>query len=277
MAEENLGRYKLIILLTLICIVVPSGLLAGDADEHYRAGRFAQAEEAYKKADMDNPKDIRYRYNRGCAAFQNGDYKGAYASFASVSRRTKDKDILFRSSYNLGNTAFTQGDFSSAVEYYKRAIVYNPEGDDARYNLELALKKLEESKNKKDNDKKCKNDDKGEQQDKEGDKNNDQKDDKNQAQNQDKDKANSKDNKSNQQKQNAEDEEKKKQDLSGKLEAADSMQKRKPEDLSQSPAAMLDKKKAEALLDNIKEDRAKIFQYRMSKEKKGRAGSGKAW
>ena len=277
MAGRNLRKYKLIIFLMLINIIMSSMLLAEDADELYRAGRFAEAEEAYKKADMDNPKDIRYRYNRGCAAFQNGDYKGAYASFSSASRRTKDKDILFRSSYNLGNTAYTQGDFSSAAEYYKRAIVYDPKSSDAKYNLELALKKLAETKNKKDDDKKCKNNDKGEQQGKEGDKNNDQKDDRNQAQDQDKEKSTSKDNKSNQQNQNARDEEKKKQDLSGKLEAANSMQDKKPQDLSQSTAAMLNKKKAEALLDNIKEDRSKIFQYRMSKEKEGSPGSGKAW
>ena len=50
-------------------------------------------------------------------------------------------------------------------------------------------------------------------------------------------------------------------------------EKRKPELL---PAAMLNRKKAEALLDNVKEDRAKILQHQ-TREGKRSAGSGKNW
>ncbi len=49
-------------------------------DELYRKGRFAEAEKAYARSDMDNPKDLRYRYNRGCAAYQSGDYQAAAAA-----------------------------------------------------------------------------------------------------------------------------------------------------------------------------------------------------
>ncbi|MCP4665675.1 MAG: hypothetical protein GY849_04835 [Deltaproteobacteria bacterium] len=62
-------------------------------------GRFAEAEKAYAAADMDHPRDIRYRYNRGCAAYQNSDYKGALAAFSSVIRRTKEEDTRFSSRF----------------------------------------------------------------------------------------------------------------------------------------------------------------------------------
>ena len=65
-------------------------------DELYRQGRFAEAEKAYARSDMDHPKDIRYRYNRGCAAYQNGDFQGAMAAFSSVLRRAKDDEMRFK-------------------------------------------------------------------------------------------------------------------------------------------------------------------------------------
>jgi len=64
-----------------IIFIIHGPVFAADADELYRKGDYAEAEKAYKQGDMDNPKDIRFRYNRGCAAFQNSDYKGAAGSF----------------------------------------------------------------------------------------------------------------------------------------------------------------------------------------------------
>ena len=61
----------------LVTVLFAVPVTAGDnADELYRSGRFSEAEKLYAGADMDNPKDIRYRYNRGCAAYQNSDYEG---------------------------------------------------------------------------------------------------------------------------------------------------------------------------------------------------------
>lgn len=69
---------------------------AESPDELYRKGRFAEAEEAYAQGDMDNPKDLRYRYNRGVAAYQKGDYQTAAAAFASVLRRSQNDDLRFK-------------------------------------------------------------------------------------------------------------------------------------------------------------------------------------
>lgn len=248
---------------------------AEDPDELYREGRFSEAEKAYKKADMDNPRDIRFRYNRGCAAYQKSDFKGAAASFTSVLRRAKSKDMLYRSSFNLGNIAFTQNDFTSAIEYYKRAIVHKPDSSDAKYNLELALKKQAEAKDKKDQDKdgkQCKDGKDKEQQKESG-----QKDRSKDNNNKNKDQEN--ENRENrEQARNTGDEENKKEDLSGELSADNQPQDEIPDENAQSvSAALLDKKKAEALLDNIKEDRAKIMQNQVPNDKKGNVGSGKAW
>ena len=67
-------------------------------------------------------------------------------------------------------------------------------------------------------------------------------------------------------------------DLSGELKPREALPEEKEND--QDPAsvkAMMDKKKAEALLDNMKEDPAKFFRYQIPEDKKRGVKSGKDW
>jgi Ca-activated chloride channel homolog len=242
----------------LIILGFTSSAYAKNADDLYRQGNFAEAEKTYQQGDLDNPKDLRWRYNRGCAAYQNKDYEGAKSAFTSVLRRAKDKDMLSKAAYNLGNTAFSQNDFASAAEFYKQAIIYDPKNSDAKYNFELSLKKIEEVKKNPD---KNKNNNKDKKDNQKGDQ---------KSQKEDNTKQNQKDKQDKSKEKQGQD----KKDLSGDLKSANQMgQKPKSE---MSSAEMLERKKADALLDNIKEDRAKIMQFQ-TREQKKKAGSGKNW
>jgi Ca-activated chloride channel family protein len=254
---------------------------AENPDELYGQGRFAEAEKAYAQKDMDRPKDIRYRYNRGCAAYQNSDFQGAGAAFSSVLRRSDDEQVQCRAFYNLGNTSFKQGDFEAAVEQYRQAILCNPESEDARYNLELSLRELEKLKKKNE-------------QEKQGQKGADQKGGKKdqsetgkKEENQDKDKGQDKSGKQDEsgkkkdarrdEGQKAEKQEPK--DLSGDLKPRQAMQGDQGEEdqPTDTAGAMLDRKKAEALLDNLKEDRSRFLRFQVPKDKKHGVPSGKDW
>jgi Ca-activated chloride channel family protein len=276
-------------------------LAAEDADELYRQGRFAEAEKAYAASDMDHPKDLRYRYNRGCAAYQNSDYQGAMGAFSSVMRRAKDDKTRFKAAYNLGNTAFKNGDFSSAVAHYKQAILYNPEREEARHNLELALIGVEKSKKEEKEDKeqhpdkdssqsddqkdKKKEDKKEESSDKKSrEKDADQEQSQTGEQNQEKDQQESDQKRESEQKKNSRADEGRKaeqeseRDLSGELEPRQALPEEKGDDqTSDSDMSMIDKKKAEALLDNIKEDRSRILRFLIPEEKRRGVSSGKDW
>jgi Ca-activated chloride channel family protein len=262
-------------------------------DELYRQGRFAEAEKAYALSDMDHPKDIRYRYNRGCAAYQGADYQGATAAFSSVLRRAKDDDMRFRASYNLGNTAFKQGDFESAATYYKQALRYNPTYEDARHNLELALKELDKQKEKKDEKSQSESgtqpkedseqseekgddsdpDQKGKNQDKQG-----QEKPSEQESQQARDKGEEERQTGSEQTRETGEDEESPQDLSGELKAQQSPPEgEEKENASEQAMSMIDRKKAEALLDNIKEDRSRFLQFLVPKEKRQGVESGKDW
>jgi Ca-activated chloride channel family protein len=285
-------------------VISPTGAMAADnPDELYDQGRFAEAEKAYAASDMDHPKDIRYRYNRGCAAYQNAGYRGAAAAFASALRRAQDSETRFKAVYNLGNTAFKQGDLASAVAHYKKALMYRPNSTEAKYNLELALRQLEKQKQSKGEGQKKPSDKDSRQPEKNGDQSQDKKPAKgpdkscgetkmpdqpsSQAKNQGKNEGQGQSGPEQQPPQPKEAkpggsqkvEQDSAKDLSGDLELMQGLPEEKGHDQQAqgSVMSMIDKKKAEALLDNIKEDRSRFLRFQVPQDRRQGVPSGKNW
>ena len=291
---------KILFIFIMLIPIFSTGALAEEsADELFRNGRFAEAEKAYANLDMDKPKDIRHRYNRGVAAYHNQNYQGAVGAFSSVLRRVKDNQIRFRAAYNLGNTAYLKGEFESAVTFFKQAILFKPSNEDAAHNLELALRALEkQKKEKKDNHQKDPRSDsqkhspKHDRQDKSGqdsEKNpgdeeakkgkpqdKEQNREKDQAQTEDKTESDQKE--AHTQNQPSEKKSEESNDLKGELKLLEDVKEKEGEEAESDKAiSMMDKKKAEALLDNIKEDRTKFLRFQIPEEKRHGVSSGKDW
>lgn len=298
---EIFSPLLLLMLVPAIFQTRPAGA-AEDPEALYRRGRFAEAEKAYAELDMDHPKDVRYRYNRGCAAYRNSDYQGARSAFSSVLRRSEDQDVRLKAAYNLGNTAYKQGDFKSAAEYYRQAVLLDPSHGDAKYNFELALRALEKQKKEREKAKspqgggegKEKEDPQGsEKGEKSGDgasrKPESKKPDA-QKEHQDRKKGDSKGGEGKepqgQQKGRADEkrsaEQASQEDLSGELkplrDPANQGEGGEGEDKKAAGALSgIDRKKAEALLDNIKEDRSRYLRFLVPGDKKEGVMSGKDW
>lgn len=240
-------RYFLSVMVIIIAFLCASiAKAANDPDTLYRQGKFAEAQKAYTETDMNHPKDIRFRYNRGCAAYQNSDYKAAAAAFSSVLTRTEDKEIRFKALYNLGNTAFKQGNFESAASYYKQAIICNPGNEDAGYNLELSLLELEkQKKNNKDQRNETKQD----------------------SQNKEDKPSRSGENKNH----------KGSDKQSSKPNPLQQMPQEKENMSSDKTMSMPDKKRADELIDSIRENRSKFLNFQVSGNVKEGVRSGKDW
>ena len=265
---------------------------AESPDDLYRKGRFAEAEKAYAQSDMDNPKDLRHRYNRGCAAYQSGDYQSAAAAFASVLRRSEDDDIRSKAAYNLGNANFQQGDFQSAVENYKQAIGFDPSSEDIRHNLELALRALQ--KQKEQQDRQSQNESQGSQpQQDQSDSEKKDGDDGKQSENKTAEKKQQEGSESEQSEgqpdqktgqspeQSTADAQQNMQnsqpDLGGDLKPRNDMPPARAADRpARASMTRMNQNKAEALLDNIQEDRSRMMQLQTKGKKRG-AASGKDW
>ena len=279
-------RRSVIFLLVVIGVFLGAPVLAAggeNPDELYRLGRFAEAEKIYADSDMNNPKDLRYRYNRGCANYQGSDYKGAKASFSSVLRRAKDSKTRVKAAYNLGNTAFKQGDFASAAAHYKKAILIDPESENTRYNLEIALRKLEKQKKEQKEGQKSSGK-KGGKKDQskdgkkgkgEGESSPDKSAEKKGPQ--DKDQQDKKTGKDQGQDKKPDEEKGPPKDLSGDLQPREALPQKEKDEGSAQAISLMDRKKAEALLDNVKEDRSKYLEFQTPKGKRRGVLSGKDW
>ena len=286
MKLDSIGLSGLGFCMFLFLLITTPVLGETGPDELYRQGKYAEARDVYSRLDMDNPGDVRFRYNKGCAAYQAGDYDAAGAAFKSVLHRARSDDMKFRTLYNLGNTAFRQGDFSSAAGYYKDAIVLDPDSSDARYNLELALaagEKQQQSSedepggDQKDGSQQEKASDNGRKQDgsddgKAGDSQGDQseKDAEKNARDQEKSGEGTEESQT-----AGSDEGEEQEDLSGELSGPQqgSTGTMQP-DRGETGGSSMDEQRSEALLDNITEDRSRLYRH-----ERGRSGpaSGKDW
>jgi Ca-activated chloride channel family protein len=221
------------------------------------------------------------------------------AAFTSASKRSKDAEINFRATYNLGNTAFTVGDFQSALAYYQQALLYNPESEDARYNLELTLRELSKQakedpgqqsrqqpgssdqpggneNRKKENQQKAESNRQAKPEEPADEESSPGQAEKDPNESSEKGKHDQgKDSGSDQSQQITE---KSPQDLSGQLSPLQALPAQQEEGQdADSTMSMIDKKKAESLLDNIKEDRSRFLQFQVPQEKRRGVRSRKDW
>ena len=277
-------RRQFIIAVLLAALAWPAlAWAAADPDALYRKGRYAEAEEAYAQASLDHPRDLRYRYNRGCAAFQKGDYAQAAAAFTSVLRRTQDDKMRFKAAYNLGNTAFKQNDLASAQAAYMQAVRLNPDSREARYNLEMILRALKKSKQQEKPGQEPEKKEGQEQspsqsqtpgsEEKSSEKSNRQK---GGASQESQDRSSSRP--ENQSPENAAPQNARPTDRTGKLEGpAVPPQGGNDRPASDQTGVSVDRQKAEALLDNIREDPSKFLKYQIPEGKRRGGRSGKDW
>ena len=98
--------------------------------------------ETAARLDPDNPVT---QYNAGTARLglppeSRGDVEPLLRSAAESGR----SDLVPRASYNLGNARLDAQQFDQAIEAYKAALRADPDYEDAKFNLELAQRLLEE-------------------------------------------------------------------------------------------------------------------------------------
>jgi Ca-activated chloride channel family protein len=143
-------------LVPLFLLTSASGI--GDIERgnrHYRAGRFAEAVEAYESALRDGSDSSELRYNLGTALLRLGRYEEAEKHFGEALEAV-DPDLRERTFYNLGNRFLeaarnaadprSQGPLlGSAIEAYQRALRIDPRDGDAKWNLEMAIREEDQS------------------------------------------------------------------------------------------------------------------------------------
>ncbi|MDD5870223.1 MAG: tetratricopeptide repeat protein [Bacteroidales bacterium] len=154
----------------------------------YNDKRYGDAEKLYKKALQENPASDVAKFNLATTyvrqsnpndTTKNGILDQARKLYEEVGSST-NKQLAAKAWYDLGNISYNQKDFQKSIDCYKNSLRANPADDQARQNLRLAQKQLQNNQNNQNQNNQDKDN-----QDKSQDKQKDQKDkDQNKDQNQ---------------------------------------------------------------------------------------------
>jgi len=141
---------RIFIIINILLIFLAVNLNAEDYKEINDLGVKAYNNENYdsslqyfQDAQELSPTDKVIDFNLGNALHQQGMYEQALQNYEN-SINVEDSMFSAQAYHNIGNTQFRAGALDKAVEAYKKSLDYNPDDKDTKYNLELAMKKLEE-------------------------------------------------------------------------------------------------------------------------------------
>ena len=114
----------------------------------FRTGNYSEALDYYHVAEAEIPESPELEYNIASTLHEQGAYEEAVDRFTKALNTT---DILqeVRAHYNLGSTHFRMEDYQKAIEHYQRTLEIDPDDMDAKYNLELARRKLKDQMEQK--------------------------------------------------------------------------------------------------------------------------------
>jgi len=117
--------------------------LTRKGNEAFKSNNYDEALEHYRNAETELPESSELNYNIAGSLYKQGKYEEAVDLYTKALNST-DINLEASSHYNLGNTYFRMQDFQNAIKSYENSLNINPNDIDAKYNLELARKRLKE-------------------------------------------------------------------------------------------------------------------------------------
>ena len=129
-----------------------SSLLGGEAHRRtekgntlYLKGENEPALTEYQKAQAAIPEAPQLHYDVGNVLYRQENWAGAAEAYERA-LGAAGPELAPRVAYNLGNALFHDEKYDEAVKAYTRALKGRPQDGDAKHNLELALRALEQKK-----------------------------------------------------------------------------------------------------------------------------------
>ncbi|HSS48933.1 MAG TPA: VWA domain-containing protein [Thermoanaerobaculia bacterium] len=113
--------------------------------EAQKQGKPRQAVEPANTALRLAPDDPLVQYDAGTARLGAGRGREAVAPLEKAAKAAS-RDLAPAAHYNLGGARLAAGDAAGAAEAFKQALRLQPDNQDAKYNLELALREEQKQK-----------------------------------------------------------------------------------------------------------------------------------
>ncbi len=109
----------------------------------FEQGKYQEAEKAYIDAQGDAPGKSELLYNLGNTLLKQKKYDQALQALRQAIGKG-DKGLQAKAWFNSGDALFDKADYQDAAQAFIQALRINPGDRDAKQNLELALKKMQE-------------------------------------------------------------------------------------------------------------------------------------
>ena len=142
---------KTLIILAMITSALLVGACSASAPKLTDAGNEAftqeaydEALQAYQEAQVKSPELAEPYYNAANTLYRQGNYEEALKQLQKALQVGEPDALAQNVHFNAGNAAFNGEDWQAAVDDYTAALLRNPDDQDAKVNLELALQKLQE-------------------------------------------------------------------------------------------------------------------------------------
>jgi Ca-activated chloride channel family protein len=111
-------------------------------------GKWQEASENINQLLINHYDRADILYDAGVAAYHNERFAVALTHFDRALQKTQDKTLQERIHFNKGNTHVALKELPQAIQDYQTVLSSNPDNKQARHNLEIVKKMLEQQKQK---------------------------------------------------------------------------------------------------------------------------------
>ena len=134
----------LLVCLTLIAIAQSVNGYIKMGNQHYRQAQFDMAEQQYRLALEEDPNSKEAKFNLANALYQQKKYDPAIQLLDELQSSVRDSVTRSAASYNQGVSHTRQKNLEQSIEKYKQALRMVPDDQQARENLQKALRELKQ-------------------------------------------------------------------------------------------------------------------------------------
>lgn len=120
-----------------------SYLATAEGNRAYARKQYSEALKRYRAAQREDPTGAAPPYNLGTVLYRQRKYDNAIKAFERA-LNSDDASLQARTYYDIGNCHFRKNDLLKAIESYKKSLQLDPKDAEAKFNLELARRKLKE-------------------------------------------------------------------------------------------------------------------------------------
>jgi tetratricopeptide (TPR) repeat protein len=121
----------------------------------YKEQKFDESQKQYRQALDQSPGNPSANYNLGNAQFRKNSFDDANKSYdQAIANAMEDSMLREQSFYNKGVAASKQQKLEESIDDWKQALKLNSSDEEARENLEKALRELKNKQQQQNKDKK---------------------------------------------------------------------------------------------------------------------------